>query len=335
MSTEQHETWPAPFAWLYDIDENGNTAPPAVYPAPGQEGMADRTGAPDLVTVSGPFAHAQARAGAVRIAANQKQGTLRVAMFEMTAEPEAALETHLAELHAAFDGVVPVTGGQPGHVAAALVRTLMWPGPQEQWIGCDWNGVRHIFQAARGFPVRYGSGRGAGEGRAAAAIRDALAQAGRDGSDLHTARGVCAGVRCDMHTLYGRELREVLRQIRDHISPDATITLSTGSDGTLLEGTLEVDIFVCGGSGVAAAAPDPAGTCAAGSTAASAGAGCSGGAACDDPLYAQARSLVLRHGRALVSLVQRHLRIGYVRALRLLDAMQGDIPAAGDGARQP
>ena len=292
--------------------------------------MADRTGTPDLVTVSGPFAHAHARAGAVRIAANRKKGTLRVAVFEMAAGPDAALEAHLAELHAAFDGVVPVTGGRPGHVAAALARTLLWPGPQEQWIGCDWHDVRQIFHAARGSPVGYGSGRGAGDGRGAAAARDALAQASRNGPDLRTARGICAAVRCDMRTLYGSGLREVLRQIRDHISPDATITLATGSDSALREGTLEVDIFVCGGTGAAeAAASGAAGTCAA--AAVSAGAGGSGGTACDDPLYAQARSLVLRHGRPSVSLVQRHLRIGYGRALRLLDAMQGDILAAGDG----
>jgi recombination associated protein RdgC len=41
-----------------------------------------------------------------------------------------------------------------------------------------------------------------------------------------------------------------------------------------------------------------------------------------DPLVAQARSIVLAQGRASISLVQRHLRIGYNRAARLLEALE-------------
>jgi len=42
----------------------------------------------------------------------------------------------------------------------------------------------------------------------------------------------------------------------------------------------------------------------------------------DDPLYTQALKLVIAEKRASISLVQRHLRIGYNRAARLLEAME-------------
>ena len=41
-----------------------------------------------------------------------------------------------------------------------------------------------------------------------------------------------------------------------------------------------------------------------------------------DPLYDQAVEIVLRTRRASISLVQRHLRIGYNRAARLLETME-------------
>jgi DNA segregation ATPase FtsK/SpoIIIE, S-DNA-T family len=50
------------------------------------------------------------------------------------------------------------------------------------------------------------------------------------------------------------------------------------------------------------------------------GAGSSGGEA--DPLYDQAVEIVVRNRRASISLVQRHLRIGYNRAARLLEDME-------------
>ena len=49
------------------------------------------------------------------------------------------------------------------------------------------------------------------------------------------------------------------------------------------------------------------------------------GAASDaeaDPMYDQAVAIVLQHKRASISLVQRHLRIGYNRAARLLEQME-------------
>jgi S-DNA-T family DNA segregation ATPase FtsK/SpoIIIE len=41
-----------------------------------------------------------------------------------------------------------------------------------------------------------------------------------------------------------------------------------------------------------------------------------------DALYDQAVAIVLKNRRASISLVQRHLRIGYNRAARLLEQME-------------
>ncbi len=47
-----------------------------------------------------------------------------------------------------------------------------------------------------------------------------------------------------------------------------------------------------------------------------------GGSGENDPMYDQAVGIVLQHRRASISLVQRHLRIGYNRAARLLEQME-------------
>ncbi|HZW86543.1 MAG TPA: DNA translocase FtsK, partial [Gallionella sp.] len=41
-----------------------------------------------------------------------------------------------------------------------------------------------------------------------------------------------------------------------------------------------------------------------------------------DPLYDQAVEIVVKNRRASISLVQRHLRIGYNRAARLVEQME-------------
>ena len=56
-----------------------------------------------------------------------------------------------------------------------------------------------------------------------------------------------------------------------------------------------------------------------------------------DPLLAQARHVIVQHGRASISLVQRHLRIGYNRAASLLESLEqfGVVTAMRpDGSRE-
>jgi S-DNA-T family DNA segregation ATPase FtsK/SpoIIIE len=55
---------------------------------------------------------------------------------------------------------------------------------------------------------------------------------------------------------------------------------------------------------------------------AAAGEGGAGAGGENDPMYDQAVAVVLQHRRASISLVQRHLRIGYNRAARLLEQME-------------
>jgi S-DNA-T family DNA segregation ATPase FtsK/SpoIIIE len=51
-----------------------------------------------------------------------------------------------------------------------------------------------------------------------------------------------------------------------------------------------------------------------------------------DPLYDQAVEIVLKNRRASISLVQRHLRIGYNRSARLIEAMEkAGLVSAMDG----
>ncbi len=55
-----------------------------------------------------------------------------------------------------------------------------------------------------------------------------------------------------------------------------------------------------------------------------------------DPMYDQAVAIVLQHRRASISLVQRHLRIGYNRAARLLEQMEksGLVTAMGNNGNR-
>ena len=89
--------------------------------------------------------------------------------------------------------------------------------------------------------------------------------------------------------------------------------LKTQGEANYIEGILEGGVLDGDGVGVDAAG----------------GPGAAGGEA--DALYDQAVGIVLQHRRASISLVQRHLRIGYNRAARLLEQMEqsGVVSAMG------
>jgi hypothetical protein len=284
--------------------------------------------APALVIVAGPFAHAAARVQAVQIARRATGEALRLAVVDIDDEAAAPDQAHLAELHAAFDAVAVVARARREQMVRGLVGTILRLDGQDQQIACDWHDVSHIVRNAGEAAVRWGCGHGTGGERAALATLDALTQADRQGAGLRTAHGVCIGIRDAAGTIRGSEIKEVLHQVRARVGPGSTITMSIGSDSALGDGALEVDIFAFGEFAEAelGSAADAGG----GPDADWQGADASG-----DPLYAAARSLVLRTRRASISLVQRHLRIGYGRASRLLDAMEGDVLSARgeDGMR--
>jgi hypothetical protein len=277
--------------------------------------------APALVIVAGPFAHAAARAQAVRIARRETGETLRLAVFDIDDEAAAPDQAQLAELHAAFDAVAVVARARRAQMVRGLVRTILRLEGQDQWIACDWHDVCHIMRNAGEAGVRWGCGHGVGGERAALATLDAVTQAERQGAGLRTARGVCIGIRDASGTIRGSEIKEVVHQVRASVGPGATITMSIGSDSALEDGALEVDIFAFGEFGEA----EPGVAADAGGSSDPVWHGEDAGG---DPLYAAARSLVLQSRRASISLVQRHLRIGYGRASRLLDAMEGDVLSA-------
>jgi len=56
----------------------------------------------------------------------------------------------------------------------------------------------------------------------------------------------------------------------------------------------------------------------------------------DDPKYDEAVQLVTRLGHASISLIQRHMRIGYNRAARIIEAMESEgLIGPSDGTSRP
>jgi len=54
----------------------------------------------------------------------------------------------------------------------------------------------------------------------------------------------------------------------------------------------------------------------------------------DDPLYEEAKRVVVESGKASASLLQRRLKVGYARAARLLDILQErGMVGPGDGSK--
>jgi recombination associated protein RdgC len=94
---------------------------------------------------------------------------------------------------------------------------------------------------------------------------------------------------------------------------DADVTISTGELQLLISDLIDAqggerpaEALTEGSEGAAPAAPAP-----------HAGDG-------PDPMLDQARAIVIQHRRASISLVQRHLRLGYNRAARLLEALEAE-----------
>lgn len=326
MSVDQQEPSACTFVELHEVDGDGVSGTPAALPLQKAAGA----GPPILVIVGGPFAHKAARAQGIRIAMRQTGDTLRVAVFEIQEEPAPPEEGHLDELHAAFHAVVVVARGQRERAVRALVRTILRLDGQDQWISCDWHDVSQILRNSRGAAARSGCGHGTGGERAVLATLDAIRQADRQGSGLRAARGICVGIRGASTTIHGREIKEVIHQIRARIPTGATITMSIGSDSALDYGSLGVDIFAFGEFDEAELAKQGADGGVVADAAHGPDAAWQGEDASRDPLYEAARSLVMQNQRASISLVQRHLRIGYRRASQLLVAMKGGILPAGD-----
>lgn len=106
---------------------------------------------------------------------------------------------------------------------------------------------------------------------------------------------------------------------------DADVAIATGELSGLIADLIDAlggEMVLAAGSGAAGAATAP---------------GASGAAADNDDLYDTAVRVVQEHQSASISLIQRHLNIGYTRAAHLLEAMEARLlvsPMAVDGSRQ-
>ena len=335
MSTEHLQACflPSVDVYVVDVQRPGPLRPDSpVRLTPRTPGQ---TNTPALVLVVGALEGPAAQEQARRIAEREQTRTLRVAVCELE-DGVAHTEARLSDLLTSFDAILTVTPERRQQLIDRLVRTLTLRDAQEPWIACDWDEVCRLAKASGGRLAHYGFGRGAGVERAATATTAAIAQVEINGVDLNLARGLCVGIQAPSKALYGTEIKEVVRQLQSRINRAATITLSIGCDSVLPVDALTVDIFAFGELSAAElmCGQSHADTSAA-SVLAPVPAAWEGPDQTLDPLYPDARALVLAQQRASISLVQRHLRIGYGRAMRLLDAMEGDILSVKgeDGSR--
>ncbi|RLD15277.1 cell division protein FtsK, partial [candidate division KSB1 bacterium] len=64
------------------------------------------------------------------------------------------------------------------------------------------------------------------------------------------------------------------------------------------------------------------------------GGGVSGSVMERDPLYEEARAIVVRHQQGSISFLQRRLKIGFSRAARIMDELERDgIVGPGEGSK--
>jgi S-DNA-T family DNA segregation ATPase FtsK/SpoIIIE len=121
------------------------------------------------------------------------------------------------------------------------------------------------------------------------------------GDMLYMASGTGLPVRVHGAFVSDDEVHRVVSYLKEQGEPNYV-------EGILEGGVLDGEGADAGGDGVTAAASGES-----------------------DPMYDQAVAVVLQHKRASISLVQRHLRIGYNRAARLLEQMEqsGVVSAMG------
>jgi len=329
MNVEHPSTGLHPFVEVYEIEADGRVGKPTVLLAGAPIGTMGRKSTPALVIVSGPLSSPRAQEQALRIVRQERQGVLFIAVFQVTSGTCVPADVHQV-LCTAYHAVLVATDRQPQQLIDRLVQTITTLGGDDRWLVCDWDDICHMVGRPGGTGLaRYGSGCRAGPGRAATATIDAITQIESHGFQLCTARGICIGVRSSSKELYGKEIKEVLNQLRAVIDAGVTVTLSVGSSRALEPSVLEVDIFAFGerspeeikatnGSNGVADPIDATALAWAGENAAL------------DPLYPHARSLVLSEQRASISLIQRHFHIGYGRASRLLDALEVDVVSTKD-----
>jgi hypothetical protein len=322
MTIEQFAAWRCPAVALYDISSGGTVGAARMFPAPDGTDTSGSTDVPDLVIVSGPLGNPAARARAIDFAAQQSASTLKIAVLHL---PRASLDeegqSQRSGLYRAFDGVFIVDPADCADLVRRLVRTIAVSQCGARAIGCDWNDVRSIVGGALDAnPAGYGFGEGVGAERAMLAVSAAIGQMARGGLHLSAARGVCIAIVAAPTGLLGREITAVTGHIQSRLDASASITLHIEFDDMMDEGAMQVDVFAFRAAGrVPRQGVDASSACA-------------DPAACNgDPLYGLARRLVLRERQASIALVQRHLRIGYAHASRLLDAMEGDILSPKDG----
>jgi len=138
--------------------------------------------------------------------------------------------------------------------------------------------------------------------------------------------------RAVLNDQYAETIQPVIDQVRKHMDEKGigAIESALAMAKTLVTGTASVELLLV----AAVEIVEPSQPLTKGVDLGNVAAG-DGSAA--DPLYDQAVTVVRANQRASISLVQRHLRIGYNRAARLLEAMElakAVSPMAPDGSRQ-
>jgi hypothetical protein len=313
-----------PVVLQIDLDKGGAPVDTDVadMTTAGTEG--NHCGTPELLIVSGPLGLPRVMAQAVQVATRQARHVVRIAIRHVEQG-----DADVSALYAAFDRVFLVSRPEREALVRHLYRTLSITGDIPGWISCEWNAVRHILRpecaASEDRRSIYGFAASLGEQRPGAVWTAASARIAHHGASLNEVGGLCCSICAASPALLGKELKGVFSHLVAEMDSTSALAISMGWDSRLAPGSVEVAIFAFGARARARATslsaslePAPLGAW-----------GQPEAPDCTEPLYAKARALVLSEGRASISLVQRHLHIGYRHASRLLEAMNGDILNAG------